>query len=131
MNGKDSPVWLHWAKSKVIDVNWGDVLNPVLISYLAQRPVHHAKDLPADAPDSVYSAIGSHLSKCKANWIVWGTGFISGDDTIKAPPRGIAAVRGPLSRRKLQDIGVDCPEVFGDAAVFFPVMHQPPREVRW
>ncbi|MBP0495698.1 polysaccharide pyruvyl transferase family protein [Pararoseomonas indoligenes] len=131
MNSHNRPIWLHWAKSKVVDANWGDALNPVLVSYLAQRPVLHAKELPSGTEESIYSAIGSHLSKSNANWTVWGTGFIDSADTIKAAPREIAAVRGPLSRRKLQELDVDCPEIFGDAAIFFPCMHQPPREVRW
>ena len=51
------------------------------------------------------------------NYHVFGTGF--GLDIPETLEKGasITAVRGPLSRDMLLDYGLECPEMYGDAAL--------------
>lgn len=126
------PVWLHWAHDKAIGTNWGDKLNPALTTFLAQRPVKHWKDAPEISDmQPVYSVIGSHIARSKENSVIWGTGFLSSEEVIKSTPRQICAVRGPLTRAKLLAQGIDCPAVFGDAALLYPAMHPASRDIVW
>ncbi|WBQ19334.1 glycosyltransferase family 2 protein [Sphingobium yanoikuyae] len=126
------PIWLHWAHDKVIGTNWGDKLNPALATFLAQRPVKHWKDAPEISDmQPVYSVIGSHIARSKENSVIWGTGFLSSEEEIKSTPRQICAVRGPLTRAKLLSQNIECPAVFGDAALLYPAMHPASRDIVW
>lgn len=59
----------------------------------------------------------------------WGPGFMSDEETLRVPPKKICAVRGPLSRKKLRDQGVDCPEVIGDPGLLMPRFYTPSSEI--
>lgn len=131
-NNHPPPIWLHWAKDEVIGANWGDKLNPALASFLAERPALHwkeARELADDEP--VYSMIGSHLARSRASSVIWGTGFLNSTDRVKAVPRSICAVRGPLTRAKLAEQGIAVPAVFGDGALLFPAMYPAARDPQW
>jgi pyruvyltransferase len=74
---------------------------------------------------------------CDNNSIVWGSGFLTYNDDLgvlhwgktnnecRLAPKVIHAVRGPLTRNKLIAMNVDCPAVFGDPALLFPIFYQP------
>jgi hypothetical protein len=120
------PVVVTWPQGEIVRNNWGDKLNPHLVELLSGRPVLNeaeATDLDPDVP--CYSVIGSHLGRMTHRHIVWGTGFISATGRVIAPPREIRAVRGPLSRAMLLAQGVDCPEVYGDPALLYPLFYRP------
>lgn len=129
---KKPVVWLHWSADALIGRNWGDKLNPALVRFLSGRKVRHGNELPADRGDrTVYSVIGSHIARSEAHWTVWGTGFISLDQKMRAAPKQICAVRGPLTQRKLTGMGIACPQVYGDAALLYPAMHAAPRAIKY
>lgn len=82
-----------------------------------------------------YTTIGSMLgSQARDNYEVWGSGFISSGATPKRLPLRVHAVRGPLSRNRYQELGVDVPEVFGDplllAKPFFEWVPEVARSAR-
>jgi hypothetical protein len=43
----------------------------------------------------------------------------------------ICAVRGPLTRKHLQAGGMSCPEVFGDAAIFYTALYPATRAIKY
>lgn len=61
--------------------------------------------------------------------VVWGSGIISGGDMFKRP-REVRAVRGPLTRRRMVDLGYECPEIYGDPAILMPLFFSPERKAR-
>jgi len=61
---------------------------------------------------------------------VWGAGCIS-PGAIGEDPLKVYAVRGPLTRKELNDRGVECPKVYGDPALLFPKIYNPPRNIKY
>jgi pyruvyltransferase len=101
--------------------NWGDALSPVLCSMLSGKPVkkmlwqHQHRNL----------AIGSILGNSSRWAEVWGSGFMWADEKLAEAPQAVHAVRGPRSRAKLLEMGMECPEVYGDPALIFPGFFNP------
>ena len=101
--------------------NWGDGLNPMLIESLSGRKVRYDADRGLDK----YMVIGSILEFADEHTIVWGAGFQREGQNVLGPPKAIHAVRGPLSRQRLQDCGIEAPEVYGDPALLLPRLYNP------
>ncbi len=112
--------------------NWGDMLNEPLIEGFSGRRVVSKNEVLNLGRRPIYYVIGSGLGGVKdPNAVIWGTGFLSYDVKPRVGPRHIAAVRGPLSRQKYLDAGIDCPETYGDAALLYPRLYQPSVEVQY
>jgi len=125
---KDKTPYLKWWRAKP---NWGDTFSPVLFEWISGvRPRHLARENPRRLPNFV--ALGSILQWADESSIVWGAGFLSGEQRVDGKPHKVCAVRGPLSRQMLLRQGVRCPEVYGDPALLLPKFLHPPltREFR-
>ena len=68
---------------------------------------------------------------CRPNTEVWGAGIIDGSKPLRVKPRKVYAVRGPLTREKLLEEGVECPEIYGDPALLTPLYYQPNKQKRY
>lgn len=111
-------------------VNWGDDINDHFIRFLTKRDIAIYFDTPIamalKRPN--YLCIGSTLNYLTTpQTIVWGAGVIDDQLDMRAVPKQILAVRGPLSRDYLLRRGIDCPEVYGDPALLIPYFHQKNR----
>lgn len=67
---------------------------------------------------------GSILENSRSNSIIWGSGLIMENQTIKKPKK-ILSVRGPLTRNRLIKLGIDCPESYGDIGLILPYFYYP------
>ena len=106
--------------------NFGDALNPILIGLLSGKKVIHSRRIINFTRKPVYYVIGSILRQVDTgNAAVWGSGFIDSKDKLRKPPRKVTAIRGPLTRKKLLELGVECPEVYGDPALLCPMFFNP------
>ncbi|MBR5863334.1 MAG: polysaccharide pyruvyl transferase family protein, partial [Alistipes sp.] len=100
--------------------NWGDDLNIHLLRlitgkyiYVANRSLLHRIFYVKN-----YSCIGSILGTFEDEKTeIWGAGFISENAMLRQKPFKIHSVRGKLTRAKLLEQGVDCPENYGDPAL--------------
>lgn len=129
VDGKVPLVW--WSHVQ----NYGDLLSPWLVGRMAERPVVYA---PQGYPSVV--AVGSIVNEARRDSIVWGSGAFGSEGKwgIKEAAR-YAAVRGPLTRSRLRNIGLDVPRVYGDPALLTPLYFYPRVEkdaevgivVRW
>ena len=105
--------------------NWGDALNQILCEQISGKDVNK---IFTRTDDSIfrYYCVGSILEHVQAeNFEVWGSGLISEHGRLKVKPNKIHAVRGPLTRKILLSQGYDCPEVYGDPALLYPLFYQP------
>ena len=101
--------------------NWGDLVGPYLVKH-----VTGAEPIPAYSSKRPHLlAVGSILSRSSEASLVWGAGFISKDERIDRVPSEISAVRGLYSRQRLEELGLEVPEVVGDPAVLMPRFYRP------
>jgi len=129
IDGKIPLVW--WTQTD----NYGDLLSPWLVSRIAKRPVTYAP-----SGQTSYLAIGSIIKHARTESIVWGSGAFGSERkwSFKTATR-YAAVRGPLTRSRLRNIGLPVPRVYGDPALLTPLYFYPAVEkdvevgivVRW
>ena len=93
----------------IIINNFGDQLSPVIVKRLSGKEVVFSKK-------KKLVALGSLFSCVRAGDVVWGTGMMRATD-IPPSDIDIAAVRGPLTAKRLIANGIDCPDVYGDPAL--------------
>lgn len=109
--------------------NFGDILNPYLYSKLTGKQPNIVE--PKDVPDAtVYLMIGSIISHCQPNVVVWGSGIIRSTDYCPQPKQ-ILAVRGPRTRKRLLSLGYNCPLIYGDPALLLPLLYKPVVEKKF
>jgi hypothetical protein len=128
--------------------NFGDDLSPYIISKLSGQKVLFNKPftminlvidflrfvkkalLKAEIDTSllrynpfnkVVLGIGSILQESTSNCLVWGSGLASKDINIKGGK--FLAVRGPLSQKRLDDLGYKVPSAIGDPALLLPLVY--------
>lgn len=113
--------WVIIRYGQVVPRNWGDDINIYLIERMTGKRVvvknnsvyHH---LFFRGP--VYSCIGSVIGWYETpQTIVWGSGLISNKGLIETKPKQICSVRGPETRKRLLELGINCPQKYGDPAL--------------
>ncbi|MDT9593464.1 polysaccharide pyruvyl transferase family protein [Nocardioides zeae] len=107
--------------------NFGDSLALVVVEAALR---HLGVERPVDRSRRLLS-IGSVLQYARAGDVVWGTG-INGkvtQDPVGTDVLDVRAVRGPLTRARLAELGVWAPEVYGDPALLLP--HLFPETRAW
>ena len=121
-------------KGGLIKENWGDDIN-----YWFYKEIVNAEIISYDLSlrtrylnRPYYLGIGSLLTLFSIdNAIVWGSGVMSKEKKIIGTPLEVRAVRGPLSRQRLLDAGIDCPEIYGDPALLLPLYYTPKVEKKY
>jgi len=105
--------------------NWGDKLNPVIVRLVSGRRAVPRAEVLNIASKPVHYVIGSGLGGVvDPRSVIWGSGFLRYDQKPLVRPQHIAAVRGPLSRQKYIDAGIECPAVYGDPALLMPLFYR-------
>ena len=110
--------WIPSPRYRIIPrkLNLGDALSPFIVGSVLRELAPRAA-IPRS--DSRLLAIGSILNHARTGNTLWGTGFNG------RKPRSdyqfewldVRAVRGPKTRGLLLDLGIDCPEIYGDPGI--------------
>ena len=114
--------------------NWGDDINYYFLREIVARPLVllNRTSLAFRLNLRNYLVIGSTIDMlCRTNTDVWGAGIINGNNPLKIKPRKVYAVRGPLTRAKLLEEGIECPEIYGDPALLTPLYYRPDKQKRY
>lgn len=113
-NGVPTPLKIKIWWSRGLN-NFGDELMPYLLANIA------GIDCVFDKKKS-FIGIGSTVRFANDYSYVWGSGIIKKSEVIASKPKCLS-VRGPLTRQRLIDCGVYCPEIYGDPAMLFPLFY--------
>lgn len=145
-------VKVHWCNIE----NFGDALNPYMISKLSGLPVIYRnyntpnyyrefkslvkciltlksydfnRMIPYNKNEKVVLGIGSLLDRSKENFHVWGSGYMNNFE--RAQGGKLCAVRGRFSAEKLKSEGFDYCDVWGDAGLLLPLLYNPVVEKKF
>jgi len=100
--------------------NYGDIISPEIATYMTGEKYI----INTGSPPPRLLCCGSIVGVAQENDKVWGCGLIS-DSTPAPASKNItfAAVRGPLTRKKLIDAGFDVPEIYADSGILLKFIH--------
>lgn len=116
----------RYSPVKVATKNFGDALNPFIGEFFSGKKVINANvNDSVTRDDTVYLVCGSSLTFAQMPTEVWGSAILTPRWNLKAIPKKVHAVRGPLTRKYLLDRGVKCPEVYGDPGLLCPMFFRP------
>ncbi len=110
-----------WSEIKFIfkkKENYGDLLSKYLVEKISGREVkfvHPKKQAWYKWNKQNYLAAGSIIHHATKDSVVWGSGII--DQKQIVAQADFRAVRGPLTRNYLKNIGYECPPIYGDPAL--------------
>ncbi|MBS0584767.1 MAG: polysaccharide pyruvyl transferase family protein [Verrucomicrobia bacterium] len=118
---QEIPLFYWDARPRLGFSNFGDAMSVSIVEKILGRDVNTVTNLTPG--EKKFLAIGSIANYAEEGDLLWGTG-VNG----KYPKKGdyhfnaldVRAVRGPLSRAFLLDLGVSCPEVYGDPTLLLP-----------
>ncbi|MGY5847671.1 polysaccharide pyruvyl transferase family protein [Salegentibacter sp. HM20] len=108
--------------------NYGDLLSKYLVEKILGRKTNWYKPQSSKKKTN-YLAIGSILNYADKKSCIWGSGILDRKHLVSCDK--IFAVRGPLSRKRLLDLGIDCPAVYGDPALLLPEYYNPKIRKRY
>lgn len=107
-------------------INFGDEIGPMVVKKLCEQ---HGMELEVKATTSKSHskilAVGSVLHEAQSRDVVWGVGVNSKNRLVLPKSENLIfkAVRGPLTRSLVQNEGYQCPPVYGDPGLLFPLLY--------
>lgn len=107
--------------------NVGDLLSKVTFGHLLDH--NGIGSLKSKRGTVRIAFIGSVIQFLTADAVVYGSGFlfeyVAQQFAKKKLKLDVRAVRGPLTRQKLIEIGYAVPEIYGDPAILLPLFYRP------
>lgn len=129
---------IYWGGNK----NFGDELSLYIVEKITGKSFSMQEERGFKRyPPRTLVAIGSILTRniLHKNVVIWGTGTLTRNslcarnkifpinrffkDRFIAQPE-IRAVRGPLTRTMILDVGLSCPSTYGDPAILLPKIYR-------
>lgn len=122
------PLYYWDARTSHDFTNFGDLCSEKIVERIVGHPIATTfnRSLLTRHGKRKLLALGSIIHMAEDNDVIWGSGINGkhpdGKDKefYRFTKLDVRAVRGPLTRQFLLDIGIDCPEVYGDPALLLP-----------
>lgn len=112
--------------------NLGDSLGEVIIKFMLDRK---GIDINTEISRTKHlNCVGTNIHGSYQDATIWGSGIypLGKIDTllqkISRRKLDVRAVRGPLTRKVLLELGHKCPEIYGDPAILMPLIYNPKIE---
>jgi len=118
---KEGEVNVYYYKRPNNIDNVGDMLSPIVVDMVKEHLNLQNKKKKTER----MFAIGSVITAAKSDMVIWGSGIHFENSVLPKVELDIRAVRGPLSREKLNQNGFKCPEYYGDPALLLPLFYKP------
>jgi len=125
MKEKDMKLW--WYRPQR-GYNFGDEITPWLFKKMYGVDIEKPCD-PKD--DNVLLGVGSIMRLANKNTEVWGSGIRNIDQQDFDGAKKFHAVRGPFTRKRLLELGMQCPQVYGDPGMLLPIYYSPQIEQKY
>ncbi len=107
--------------------NFGDIITPYLIKKITGKSPRLCN---GKCFSEYHIMVGSVMEYANKHAVIWGTGIMNRKQDVKKPKK-IHAVRGPISRKRMLELGYDCPEVYGDPGLLLPKFYDPPIDKKY
>jgi len=104
---------IFWWRDLRYSLNFGDEMVPWLFDKMFGMNLNSPCDIKQN---NVLISLGSLLWASHEEATIWGSGILSINENIKKPKK-ICSVRGLFSRKRILEMGYECPEIFGDPAM--------------
>ncbi|MBJ7449088.1 MAG: polysaccharide pyruvyl transferase family protein [Parachlamydiales bacterium] len=115
------PLFYWDARPKMGFSNFGDALSESIVERMLNQVIETQTD--PILKNKKFLAVGSILNYAQDGDVIWGTGKNGKCDKAsdyQFTNLDVRAVRGPLTRKFLISMGIDCPEVYGDPTLLLP-----------
>ena len=114
-------IHVHWADFSEFN-NFGDILNKYLINKITNKNISFVKVIPIRyTTNPIVIGIGSIVNRANRFTYVWGAGLMNRKDTINNS--NYLAVRGPITIRRMKELGITPPKAIGDPALLLPLYY--------
>ena len=100
--------------------NFGDLITPYFLNKFSNKE-EYTYNLSDNGPKVL--GTGSIMRLCHPKTIVYGSGIRDRKQNIR--PGHIQIVRGPRTKKRLQEIGCYCPPNYGDPGLLLPLYYNP------
>lgn len=112
---------MFWTGKDEECPNFGDFIGPYLYAKITGRQPIFSQ--PSNLSIySVYMSVGSIMSWCRENSVIWGSGIVKNGQAFPKP-MAVYAVRGPITREHFIAQGYSCPEIYGDPGILMPLFY--------
>lgn len=115
------PLFYGDARPRLGFSNFGDAMSVGIVERILGRPILTTTTLTPG--QKKFLAIGSIVTYAEEGDVLWGTGVngtYSKKEDYHFTSLDVRSVRGPLSRQFLLNLGVVCPEIYGDPTLLLP-----------
>lgn len=121
----DMKVWFYRPSN---GYNFGDEITPWLFKKMFDVNI----EKPCNPKDeNVLLGVGSIMRLANKNTEVWGSGIRNIDQGDFKGAKKFHAVRGPFTQKRLHELGMKCPDVFGDPGLLLPIYYFPKVEPKY
>jgi hypothetical protein len=122
---KDMKVWFYRPSN---GYNFGDEITPWLFKKMYNVNI----EKPCNPKDeNVLLGVGSIMRLANENTEVWGSGIRNIDQADFKGAKKFHAVRGPFTQKRLLELGMQCPPIFGDPGLLLPKFYFPKIEPKY
>ena len=125
MKEKDMKLW--WFRPNH-GYNFGDEITPWLFKKMYGVDIEKPCDL---RDENILLGVGSIMRLANKNTEVWGSGIRNIDQQDFDGAKKFHVVRGPFTRKRLLELGMQCPQVYGDPGMLLPTYYSPEIEQKY
>jgi pyruvyltransferase len=117
-------IFLYWCSLNRSDGrdNYGDLLSKYIVKKITTNAIVFKVTYPSSKFYNFfiknYISIGSIITSAITNTIVWGSGIIKKNENMRNAT--FLAVRGPLTHKRIVELGFKAPKVYRDPDILLP-----------